>query len=369
MSKDIQITKQFSEVLNTIKKAQKKVYKQLNRALIELYWEIGKYISEKVEKEKWGKSVVEELSKYIQKNEPNVKGFSARNIWTMRQFYETYKDFIKLPSLMAESDKTQEKLSAPRTELEDSTKLPPVLAEISWTHNRRIMSLKTPEEREFYLKLCAKYNYSVRELEKLINTGTYERTVLANKKMSETIKQLPQNTDNIFKDTYVLDFLDLPKPYKEKDLQTALIKSIKDFILELGKGFSFIGEEYRLQVGNDDFYIDLLFFHRELQCLVAFELKTEKFKPEHIGQLEFYLEALDRDVKLPHENPSIGVLLCREKNDEVVEYALNRSLSPTLIADYETKLIPKDLLRKKLNEFYNLLENNDDEFKEAVKGV
>jgi predicted nuclease of restriction endonuclease-like (RecB) superfamily len=207
----------------------------------------------------------------------------------------------------------------------------------------------------------------VRELEKLINTGTYERTILANKKMPEALKQLPQRTDNIFKDTYVLDFLNLPTPYKEKDLQTALIKSLKDFILELGKGFSFVGEEYRLQVGNDDFYIDLLFFHRELQCLVAFELKTEKFKPEHIGQLEFYLEALDRDVKMPHENPSIGVLLCREKNNEVVEYALSRSLSPTLIADYETKLIPKDLLRKKLNEFYNLLENNDDELKEAVK--
>ena len=366
MKNKIQITEQFSEVLRAIKKAREKVYKQLNRSLIELYWEIGKYISEKVEKEKWGKSVVEELSKYIQKNEPNIKGFSARNIWRMKQFYETYKDFEKLPAPRAEL-KNYKNMSAPGAELEDSEKLPPLLAEISWTHNRRIMSLKTPEEREFYLKLCAKYNYSVRELEKLINTGTYERTILANKKMPEALKQLPQSTDNIFKDTYVLDFLNLPTPYKEKDLQTALIKSLKDFILELGKGFSFVGEEYRLQVGNDDFYIDLLFFHRELQCLVAFELKTEKFKPEHIGQLEFYLEALDRDVKMPHENPSIGVLLCREKNNEVVEYALSRSLSPTLIADYETKLIPKDLLRKKLNEFYNLLENNDDELKEAVK--
>ncbi len=366
MSNDIQITKQFSEVLNTIKKAQKKVYKQLNRALIELYWEIGRYISEKVEKEKWGKSVVEELSKYIQKNEPNIKGFTARNIWRMKQFYETYKDFEKLSTPRAELENSKN-MSILGAEIEDSTKLPALLAEISWSHNRRIMSLKTPEEREFYLKLCAKYNYSVRELEKLINTGTYERTVLANEKMPETVKQLPQNTNNIFKDTYVFDFLDLPAPYIEKDLQTALIKSLKDFILELGRGFSFIGDEYRLQVGNDDFYIDLLFFHRELQCLVAFELKTEKFKPEHIGQLEFYLEALDRDVKMPHENPSIGVLLCREKNDEVVEYALSRSLSPTLIADYETKLIPKDLLRKKLNEFYNLLENNDDELKEAVK--
>ena len=334
MSKEIIPTKQFSEVLNTIKSVREKVYKQVNASLIQLYWDIGKYVSHKVEKENWGKSIVQELSEYIQKNESGIKGFSARNIWTMKQFYETYKEYQKLPSVMAE---------------------------ISWTHNRRIMSLKTPEERAFYLNLCAKEHYSVRELERLINTGTYERTMLAQKNMSEAVKQLPKSTENIFKDTYILEFLDLPVPHKEKDLQTALVSSLKDFILELGKNFSFIGQEYRVQVGNQDFYIDLLFFHRELQSLVVFELKTEKFKPEFMGQLEFYLEALDRDVKLPNENPSIGVLLCRDKDNEVVEYALNRSLSPTLIADYETKLIPKELLRKKLNEFYNLLEDRNDD--------
>ncbi len=334
MRNEIVPVKEFSEVLNTIKSAREKVYKQINSALIHLYWEVGKYVSQKVDKENWGKSVVRELSEYIQKNEPGIKGFSSRNIWRMKQFYETYNGDEKLSSLRAE---------------------------ISWTHNRRIMSLKTPEEREFYLKLCATERYSVRELERLINTGTYERTMLAQKNMSESVKQLPQSVENVFKDTYVLDFLDLPVPYKEKDLRTALASSLKDFILELGKNFSFIGQEYRIQVGNQDFYIDLLFFHRELQSLVAFELKTEKFKPGFMGQLEFYLEALDRDVKLPNENPSIGVLLCREKDNEVVEYAMSRSLSPTLIADYETKLIPKELLRKKLNEFYNLLENKDEE--------
>jgi len=344
MSKEIINNPDFSFVLNSIKQARKQVYKKINKALIELYWEVGKYVSEKVNSEKWGKSVIEDLSKFIIRNEPSIKGFSARNIWTMKQFYEVYKDFPKLPTVGRETNELNQKL-------------PSLMAEISWTHNRRIMSLKTPEEREFYLNLCAKKNYSVRELEKLINSGTYERTMLANEKMPELIKNLPQNTDNVFKDTYVLDFLDLPTPYIEKDLQKALINSLKDFILELGRGFTFIGQEYRLQVGNDDFYIDLLFFHRELQCLVAFELKTEKFKPEHMGKLEFYLEALDRDVKLPQENPSIGVLLCREKNEDVVEYALSRTLSPTLIADYETKLIPKELLRKKLNEFYELIEN------------
>jgi len=334
MSKDLTNKQDFSFVLSTIKQAQKKVYKQVNKALLELYWQVGKYVSEKVASEQWGKSIIEDLSKYILENEPNIKGFTARNIWRMKQFFETYKDFPKLSTLWAE---------------------------IGWSHNRRIMSLKTPEEREFYLKLCAENNYSFRELERLINTGTFERTMLANGKMSKIVKQLPQNVENIFKDSYIFDFLDLPVPHSEKDLQTALVSSLKDFILELGKGFSFIGQEYRVQVGNDDFYIDLLFFHRQLQCLVALELKTEKFKPEHLGQLEFYLEALDRDVKLPNENPSIGILLCREKNNEVVEYALSRTLSPALISDYETKLIPKELLRKKLNEFYQILESKNDE--------
>ncbi len=209
------------------------------------------------------------------------------------------------------------------------------------------------------MKICVQNKYSVRDLERLINTGTFERTMLADKKMSQAVKELPQKTEGIFKDSYVFEFLDLPHPHKEKDLQKALLHSLKDFILELGTDFCFVGEEYRLQVGNDDFFIDLLFFHRQLQCLVAMELKTEKFKPAHLGQLEFYLEALDRDVKQEQENPSIGVLICREKHDEVVKYALSRSLSPTVISEYETKLIPKDLLRKKLNEIYDLLEGDD----------
>lgn len=324
-------TNDFSFVLSVIKQARQKAYKYVNKTLIELYWEIGRFVSRKVINEQWGKSVIEDLATYIAQKEPNIKGFSARNIWSMKQFYETYAHL--------------------------GEKLPTLLAEIGWSHNRRIMSLKTPEEREFYLKLCSKYRYSFRELERLINTSTYERTILANEKIPEIVKQLPQNVENVFKDSYIFDFLDLPIPHSEKDLQTALVNSLKEFILELGKGFSFIGQEYRIQVGNDDFYIDLLFFHRELQSLVAFELKTEKFKPEFLGQLEFYLEVLDRNEKLPNENPSIGVLLCREKNSEVVEYALSRVASPTLISEYETKLIPKELLRKKLNEFYQILES------------
>jgi predicted nuclease of restriction endonuclease-like (RecB) superfamily len=261
--------------------------------------------------------------------EPGIKGFEKRNLEKMRQFYETYPDDLIAPAL--------------RTQL-------------SWTHHRIIMSrCKTEGERIFYLQLAATEGYSTRELERQINSGIFERTMLADAKLSLAQSSPAENLAGVFRDSYVLDFLNLPSSHSETDLQTALMRYLKDFILELGKDFSFLGQEYRLQVGNSDFFVDLLFYHRELQSLVAFELKVDKFKPEYLGQLEFYLEALDRDVKKPHENPSIGVLLCRDKDDEVVEYALSRSLSPTVVAEYEIELIPKELLRRKLNEFYNLL--------------
>ncbi|QEN06447.1 DUF1016 domain-containing protein (plasmid) [Thiospirochaeta perfilievii] len=322
----------FNYILSLIHKAKSSAYKQLNNQLNSLYYSVGKYVSEKVSNALWGKSVVDDLSHFIKESNPTIKGFSSRNIWRMKQFYETYSNNTKLSTLSAE---------------------------LTWSHNTRIMTLKTEEERAFYLTVCSKQNYSVRELNRLIDSSTFERTMLADNKVSDVIKNLPQNTDGIFKDSYVLEFLDLPIPYKEKDLSAALISSLKDFILELGSGFSFIGQEYKVQVGTDDFFIDLLFFHRHLKCLVAFELKTTKFKPADLGQLEFYLEALDRDVKRNDENPSIGILLCREKNDEVVKYALSRSMSPAVIAEYETKLIPKRVLQKKLNEFYKLLEDNN----------
>lgn len=323
------LTIQFQDILKQIQKAKRDTYQQINTSLMNLYWSIGKYISIQVREHLWGNGVVTELADYIIKEDPNIKGFSSRNLWRMKQFYETYASSEKLSTLWAQ---------------------------LSWSHNRAIMSLKTLEEREFYLKLCFEKKFSVRELERLINTSTFERTVMADMKISQIIKEFPEKTEGVFKDSYVFEFLNIPMPHKEKDLQQALVGSLKEFILELGVNFCFIGQEYRLQVGNDDFFIDLLFYHRQLRCLVAFELKTEKFKPEHLGQLEFYLEALDRDVKQTHENPSIGVLLCREKNDEVVQYALSRSMSPTVISDYETKLIPKELLRQKLNELYEQMD-------------
>jgi len=200
----------------------------------------------------------------------------------------------------------------------------------------------------------------MREIRRQIKSAAFERTILSDRKMTLPETVLPRG---IFKDRYIFEFLDLPEQHSEDDLERALVENFRDFILEIGKGFAYLGRQYRLQVGNHDYYLDLLFYQRDLQCLVNFELKIEEFAPEFLGKLNFYLEALDRDVKKPHENPSIGVLLCKGKDDTVVEYALSRNVSPALIADYETKLPDKKLLRAKIEEFAQMLETSENEDK------
>jgi len=319
--------KRFTDIIKLIKQSRTNAIRAVNAELINLYWNIGEYISKKIELSEWGDSVVSELANFIHTHEPEIKGFSDKNIWRMKQFYATYKDFPKLSTL---------------------------LREISWSHNLAIFSrCKTAEEREFYLKLTKQESYSFRELERQISTSLFERTMIGNYKLSTLSGENIQNLTNTFKDSYVFEFLNLPEPQSEGKLQRGLVSQMKNFILELGKDFIFIGEEYKLQVGNSDFFIDLLFYHRGLQCLVAFELKVDKFKPDHLGQLNFYLEALDRDVKKPNENPSIGVLLCKDKDSEVVEYALSRSHSPTMISEYKTQLPDKKLLQQKLHELFD----------------
>ena len=317
----------FADIIQLIKHSRTNAIKAVNSELINLYWNIGEYVSYKIEQSEWGDSVVKELATFIQTNEPEIKGFSDKNIWRMKQFYESYKNLPKLSAL---------------------------LREISWSHNLAIFSrCKTAEEREFYLKLSKQESYSIRELERQISSSLFERTLLGNSKLSTVLRESNKDLANNFKDSYVFEFLNLSEPHNEGELQHGLVKQMKNFILELGKNFLFIGEEYKLQVGNSDFYIDLLFYHRGLQCLVAFELKADKFKPDHLGQLNFYLEALDRDVKKTNENPSIGILLCKDKDSEVVEYALSRSLSPTMVAEYKTQLPDKKLLQQKLHELFD----------------
>lgn len=328
------VSPQFNEVVMMIQTAKQKVFAAVNTTLIDLYWQIGCYISQQIEKSGWGKSVVEELANFIRTQVPNSEGFSKQNLWRMRQFYETYKDAPEILSTLSR--------------------------EIAWSHNTLIMSqCKTNEEREFYLRMTIKERYSYRELERQIDSALYERYATNQLKLSPLLREMVPEAEHVFRDQYVMEFVSGKVAKPESSLRNALISQMKDFVLELGKDFIFIDQEYRLQVGNSDFRIDLLFYHRELQCLVAFELKTEKFKPEHLGQLNFYLEALDRDVKKPFENPSIGVLLCKSKDDEVVEYALSRSLSPTMVAEYELKLPDKALLQHKMQELADLMDEQN----------
>lgn len=325
----------FAEVLGHIQLTRQRVFAQANTALMTLYWHVGGIISRRVEQAEWGKGVVAELARYIAQADPGVKGFSDKNLWRMKQFYEAYQSNEELAALARQ---------------------------LPWSHNLAIFSrCKTAEERQFYLLLATTEKYTFRQLDRQINASFFERTVAAPAKLSTVLREVHPAIGQAFKDRYVLEFLGLPEPHSENDLKRALVQHMKAFVLELGKDFLHVGEEYRLQVGNQDFYIDLLFFHRGLSALVAFELKVGQFKPEHMGQLNFYLEALDRDVKKPQENPSIGVLLCKGIDDEVVEYALSRNLSPALVAQYQLQLPDKKLIAAKLHELLAQHEGVGDE--------
>jgi len=316
----------FDEVLALIEATRFRVVTAVNTALIDLYWRIGQYISRKIADEGWGQGTVAALAEYIRARRPNARGFSASNLWRMMQFYETYRGLPKLA---------------------------PLVRVLSWTHNLLIMSRsKRDEERDFYLRLCVQERWSKRQLERQLAGALFERVALSPAKLSPPVRELHPEAATVFKDSYLVEFLDLPKDHSEADLHDGLVAKLKDFLIELGRDFCFVGSHYPVQVGGRDFEIDLLFFHRGLNCLIDIELKVDEFQAEYLGKLEFYLEALDRNVKKPHENPAIGLLLCATKDHEVVEYALSRSASPALVAEYQTRLPDKKLLQAKLHEFY-----------------
>lgn len=314
------------KLIEIIETSRNNALRKVNEELIRMYWSVGEYLSAESKNVAFGDKYIDTIAKEIQTIFPGIKGFNRRGLYRMKQFYELFKD---------------------------NPTVSPLVTQISWTNHLIIMSgCKSDEEREFYIKLCIKESYSKRELERQIDSGYYERYILSKEKLlPEPIKDLKENP---FLDSYVIEFLDLPKNFKESDLRKGLIQNMKDFILEVGKDFTFIDEEYRVQVGGEDFCIDLLFFHRGLQCLVAFELKIGKFKPEYISKMDFYLEALDRQKKKENENPSVGMILWASKDDEVVEYAMSRTLSPMMVAEYKLQLPDKAVLQKKLQELINI---------------
>lgn len=319
----------FAEIEGLIRRARQRAMQSVNIELVGLYWQVGQYISRKLARAEWGDGVVDQLAKHLERTLPGLRGFTRSNLFRMRQFHETYV-----------RDK----------------KVSPLVTQLSWTHNLIILEqAQSPAEREFYLRMAIKERWGKRELEEQFRKALFERTVLHPPKVAPPVRQIHGDVAlDVFKDAYVVEFLGLPEEHSETDLHRALLARLKTFLIELGRDFCFVGSEYPVQVGKRDFALDLLFFHRGLNCLVAIELKVDRFEPEHLGKLAFYLEALDRDARKPHENPAIGLLLCASKDEEVVEYALSRTLSPALIAEYQTKLPDKAMLAAKLQEFYAL---------------
>lgn len=327
----------FDEIVKIIETRKNNAFRKVNEETIKMYWEFGEYVSNKLANSEWGEKIVTRLAEFMQKNYPTLQGFNKRGLYRMKQFYETYRNYPKIASTL--------------------------LSQINWSSHIALLSgTKTIEQKEFYIKLAVKENYSTRELTRQISSSYYERYMLSDGKAPTSTMKLV-NEDEIpntrLLDTYTLEFLNLKDGYSEKDLRKAIIKNMKEFILEIGKDFTFVGEEYRIQVGNQDFYIDLLFYNRDLRCLVAFELKIGEFMPEYISKMDFYLESLDRQIKKEYENPSVGVILCANKDDEVVEYAMSRSMSPTLVSEYKLKLIDKKLLENKLKQISDIVEENN----------
>ncbi|SQC97268.1 Uncharacterized conserved protein [Fusobacterium necrophorum subsp. necrophorum] len=261
----------FEEIVRIVENAKDRAYRKVNEELVLMYQEIGKYISEKTKEASYGSGFVDNVAKFFSTNYPELKGFNRRGLYRMKQFYELYKDDEKVSTL---------------------------LTQLSWSNHLKIMSgAKSREEREFYINLAIKEKLTHRELVRQMDSGYYERYMLSKEGNLPAIQRAKQETHNLFMDSYVLEFLDAPKIRNETEFQKSILENLKNFILEIGKDFSFIGNEYRVQVGNHDYYIDLLFYHRGLSCLVAFELKIGEFKPEYIGKMNLYLEVLDREVK------------------------------------------------------------------------
>ena len=337
MTNKTEYNKFLSDIKVKIQSAQYEAFKKVNSELITLYWDIGSMISEKQNIHGWGKSVLEQLSKDLQNSYPGIRGFSARNIWRMRRFYEEYKQ---------------------------SEFLPPLVAEISWSHNIVILEkCNDLLQREFYIKTAKKFGWTKNVLIHQIENKSFEKYLLNQTNFDKTVPEKYRNQAKLaVKDEYGFGFLELQEEHSERELETAIINNIRKFLLEIGGHFSFIGNQYKITVDEDDYFIDLLLFHRQLKSLVAIELKVGKFIPEFAGKMQFYLSALNDTVKLADENPSIGIIICKSKKQTTVEYALKDSNKPIGIASYTIKKQLPDELKKKLpsaNEIIEILKTLD----------
>ena len=373
----ISMEQQFGEVVDIILQHKSRASKAVNEELLLTAWHVGGYVSAKLKSEEWGSKVVSQLSEYIRSQHPDIKGYGRSSIYNMVMFYEEYSsetfaltverylnsEFVQPTigqierSSIVSSDEANIIVQAASAQIVQplAGQMPKILELTTFTNHIEILCrCKSNEERLFYILYANKERLVKRELQRCISNQTYSTLLGSKNNMSKGLLETYPNAPVMFKDTLFVDFLNLPKKHSETKLKNSLVENMKQFILELGKDFISMDQEYRLQVGASTYKADLLFYHRGLQALVAVELKKTKFHPRDLGQLEFYLEALDRDVKRSNENPSIGIILCPEADRVVVEYAMNRSMSPTMIAEYKRILIPQERLQQQLDEFCNL---------------
>ena len=378
----VSVEQQFGEVIDIILRHKSRASKAVNEELLLTAWHVGGYVSAKLKSEEWGSKVVTQLSEYIRSQRPDIKGYSRRSIYNMVIFYDEYssksfimtvekylnREFVQMSSAQIETSHIEPSsdyavIVQPKTAqfVQPRIGQMPKILELTTlsNHIEILCRCKSNEERIFYILYANKEHLSYKEIQRCISNQTFTALLGSKDNMSKGLLETYPNAPIMFKDTLFVDFLDLPKKHSESRLRNGLLEHMKQFILELGKDFIFMDQEYRLNIGASTFKADLLFFHRGLQALVAVELKKTKFHPRDLGQLEFYLEALDRDVKRSNENPSIGIILCPESDRVVVEYAMSRSMSPTMIAEYKRILIPQERMQEKLNEFCNLFLNKD----------
>lgn len=366
----IELEKQFAYVDAIINRHRTTAIATVNVESLLTAWEVGRYISVQLKTARWGSKVVSDLADYLKRQNPKRRGFGKRNLYNMVKFYDIYSaveftelvqrlrigEIVQLPIAQIESD---EIVQLPTAQLADQpfTPLPNVLAITTFTNHVEIFNrCKSFEESVFYMLYAAHQRLKTEELRRSIVTQTYATLLDKDKMMSPNLREKYPNIDFVLKDKAIVDFLNLPQKHNEHHLHKGLLEHMKEFILELGKDFLFVESEFAVQVGGSTRRIDLLFYHRALQCLVAIELKTVDFEPEFVGKMDMYLEALDRDVKRDNENPSIGIILCPSADRSMVEYTLSRSLSPTMVAEYQSKLIPQEVMQRSLDEYCAFLE-------------
>ena len=335
-----------------IYRRQYEAMKKVNTELLQLYWEIGEEIARQQRERDWGKSIVEVLAQELQKEFPGVKGFTARNLWFMRQFYVEYSSGSFLKPLISETDKNQNSanlklLDSDLEAVQNKSNLPPLVADISWSKNIVIIQkCKDPIEREFYIKMTRRYGWTKDLLINNIENKAFEKYLINQTNFDDTVPEKYKLQAKLaVKDGYNFDFLEMGTEHSEAELEAAIIKNIRAFLIEMGGDFCFIGNQYHLDVTEEDYHIDLLLFHRRLRSLIAIDLKIGEFKPEYVGKMQFYLTALDETKKLPDENPSIGIVICKSKNRTRVEYTLKSSNVPIGVATYSTKDSLPDNLR------------------------